>query len=65
MKDQLKKMFKEYLPSTEKCSIKAEDTFHARHASRNHYEELYESDFSDDEESNKKKHTLQVIPNNI
>ena len=25
-------------------------TFHAQHTSRNHYEELYESDFRDDEE---------------
>ena len=50
MKDQLKNMFGESLPSIEKYPIKAEDTFHAQHASRNHYEELYQSDFSDDEE---------------
>ena len=50
MKDQLKNMFGESLPSIEKCPIKAEDTFNAQHASRNHYEEMYQSDFSDDEE---------------
>ena len=50
MKDQLKKMFRESLLSIEKCPIKREDTFHAQHASRNHYKKLYESDFSDDDE---------------
>ena len=48
IKEQLKKMLEESLPSIEKCSIKAEDTFYAQHTSRNHYEELYESDFSAD-----------------
>ena len=65
MKDQLKKMFGESLPSIEKCPIKAEDTFRAQHAIRNHYKELYKSDFSDDKNANNKKHTLQVIPNDI
>ena len=65
MKDQLKKMFGESLRSIEKCPIKAEDTFRAQHAIRNHYKELYKSDFSDDKNANNKKHTLQVIPNDI
>ena len=50
IKEQLKKTFGKSLPSIEKCSIKIEDTFHAQHTSRNHYKELYESDFCDDEE---------------
>ena len=50
MKDQLKKMSGGSLPSIEKYPIKAKDTFHTQHASRNHYEELYESDFNDGEE---------------
>ena len=43
-------MFGELSPGIEKLSIKAEDTFHAQRTSQNHNEELYESDFSDDEE---------------
>ena len=50
MEEQLKKMFGESLPSIEKCFIKTEDAFHAQHTSRNHYEALYESDFSYTEE---------------
>ena len=55
-------MFGESLPSIEKCSIKVEDTFNAQHASRNHYEELYESDFSDDEESQQQETYLASCP---
>ena len=62
MKDQLKKMFRESLPSIEKCPIKAEDTFHTQHASQNHYEELYESDFSDDEECQQQETYLTSYP---
>ena len=62
MKDQLKKMFRESLPSIEKCPIEAEDTFHAQHASRNHYEELYESNISDDEECQQQKTCLTSYP---
>ena len=62
MKDQLKNMFGESLPSIEKCPIKAEDTFHAQHASRNHYEELYQSDFSDDEEWQQQETNLTSYP---
>ena len=62
MKDQLKKMFGETLPSIEKYSIKAEDTFHTQHASRNHYEELYESDFSDNEECQQQVTYLTSYP---
>ena len=51
LKEQLKKMFGELLPSIEKNSIKANDTFHAQHTSQNHYKEIYENEFSDDEES--------------
>ena len=40
MKEQLKKMFGESFPNTEKCSIKTEDTFHAQRTSQNHYEEI-------------------------
>ena len=61
MKEQLKKMFGESLPNIEKCSIKTEDTFHAQHTSQNHYEEIYESDFSDDEEWKQQEHYLQVV----
>ena len=62
MKDQLKNMFGESLPSIEKCPIKAEDTFHAQHASRNHYEELYKSDVSDNEECQQQKTCLTSYP---
>ena len=31
MKEQLKKMFGESLPSIDKCTIKTEDTFHSHH----------------------------------
>ena len=62
MKDQLKKMFRESLPSIEKCPIKAEDTFHAQHASQNHYEELYKSGFSDDEEWQQQETYLTSYP---
>ena len=50
MKEKLIKMFGESLPSIEKCSIKAEDIFHAQDTSWNHYEKLYGNDFIDDEE---------------
>ena len=62
IKDQLKKIIGESLPSIEKCTIKAEDTFHAQHDSRNHYKELYESDFSDDEECQQQETYLTSYP---
>ena len=62
MKEQLKKMFRKFLPSIEKCSIKAEDTFHDQHTSRNHYKELYETDFSDDEECQQQETYLTSYP---
>ena len=62
MKEQLKKMFEESLPHTEKCSITAEDTFHAQHTSQNHYEELHENDFDDDEEFQQQETYLTSYP---
>ena len=50
------------MPSIEKFPIKAEDIFYAQHASRNHYEELYQSDFSDDEENQKQEAYLTSSP---
>ena len=62
MKDQLKKMFRESFPSIEKCPIKADDIFHTRHASWNYHEELYENDFTDDEECQQQETYLTSYP---
>ena len=50
------------MTSIEKFPIKAEDIFLAQHASQNHYEELYQSDFSDDEENQKQEAYLTSCP---
>ena len=62
IKEQLEKMFGELLPSIEKCSIKADNIIHVQHTGQNHYEEIYEAEFSDDEESQQKETDFKSYP---
>ena len=50
MKEQLKKMFGESLPSKEKVSIKTEDTFHTQHKQNLSEREIYESEYSEEDD---------------